>query len=390
LLFDDNSDIISGCDRRLPQMKLKIKKEEILKGLQRIQGVVEKKNTMPILSNMLLTAEGGSVEIIATDLEIGLRGRYAAEVEKPGSVTVSAKKMYEIVRELPTEEVQIKVEDGNWVKIISGQSQFKLVGLPKDEFPSLPDVAEEGMIVIDGTMLRNMIKKTLYSVGENDARYVLNGLFLHMTQVKGGLNIRMVGTDGHRLSMIDRIIDANHKEESIIIPKKAMMELRRLLEEDSPNTELRLGFSKNHALFKRDGLVMVSKLIDGNYPNYLQVVPAKSTKKVTISKEVIAHAVKRVSILSKEKTNAVKLQLERNRIILSTNNPEIGEASEELAVDYAGEGISIGFNSRYLMDVLMAMDREHIAIELNDPLSPCLITEEGDEHYKCVVMPMRV
>src|SRR5512135_1278886 len=371
-------------------MKLKIKKEEILKGLQRIQGVVEKKNTMPILSNMLLTAEGDSIEIIATDLEIGLRGRYAAEVEKPGSVTVSAKKMYEIVRELPADDVQIKVEEGNWVKIISGRSQFKLVGLPKDEYPSLPDVAEEGMIAIDGDMLRDMIRKTLYSVGENDARYVLNGLFVHMTQARDGLNIRMVGTDGHRLSMIDRVIDAKHKEESIIIPKKAMMELRRLLEEDAPKTELRLGFSKNHALFKRDGLVMVSKLIDGNYPNYLQVVPAKSSKKVTVSKEVMTHAVKRVSILSKEKTNAVKLQLEKERIILSTNNPEIGEANEELAVDYAGEGIAIGFNSRYLMDVLMSMDREHIAIELNDPLSPCLITEEGDEHYKCVVMPMRV
>ncbi|HUI45440.1 MAG TPA: DNA polymerase III subunit beta [Nitrospirota bacterium] len=371
-------------------MKLKIKKEEILKGLQRIQGVVEKKNTMPILSNMLLTAEGGSVEIIATDLEIGLRGRYVADVEKPGSVTVSAKKVYEIVRELPADDVQIKVEEGNWVKILSGHSQFKLVGLPKDEYPALPDVAEEGMISIDGDMLRDMIRKTLYSVGENDARYVLNGLFMHMTQAKGGLNIRMVGTDGHRLSMIDRVVDAKHKEESIIIPKKAMMELRRLLEEDAPKTELRLGFSKNHALFKRDGLVMVSKLIDGNYPNYLQVVPAKSSKKVTVSKEVMTHAVKRVSILSKEKTNAVKLQLEKERIILSTNNPEIGEASEELAVDYAGEGIAIGFNSRYLMDVLMSMDREHIAIELNDPLSPCLITEDGDEHYKCVVMPMRV
>lgn len=371
-------------------MKLKIKKEEILKGLQRIQGIVEKKNTMPILSNMLLTAEGGSIEIIATDLEIGLRGRYVADVEKPGSVTVSAKKMYEIVRELPADDVQIKVEEGNWVKIISGHAQFKLVGLPKDEYPALPDVAEEGMIAIDGDMLREMIKKTLYAVGENDARYVLNGLFVHMTQAKGGLNIRMVGTDGHRLSMIDRVIDAKHKEESFIIPKKAMMELRRLLEEDAPKTELRIGFSKNHALFKRDGLVMVSKLIDGNYPNYLQVVPAKSSKKVTVSKEVMTHAVKRVSILSKEKTNAVKLQLEKERIILSTNNPEIGEASEELAVDYSGEGIAIGFNSRYLMDVLMSMDREHIAIELNDPLSPCLITEDGDENYKCVVMPMRV
>ncbi|MGE5173407.1 MAG: DNA polymerase III subunit beta [Betaproteobacteria bacterium] len=371
-------------------MKLKIKKEEILKGLQRIQGVVEKKNTMPILSNMLLTAEGAGIEIIATDLEIGLRGRYVAEVEKPGSVTVSAKKMYEIVRELPSEDIQIKVEDSNWVKILSGQSQFKLVGLPKDEYPALPDVAEEGMIVIDGDTLRDMIKKTLYSVGENDARYVLNGLFVHMTQTKGGVNLRMVGTDGHRLSMIDRIIDAKHKEENLIIPKKAMMELRRLLEEEAPKTELRLGFSKNHALFKRDGLVMVSKLIDGNYPNYLQVVPATSTKKVTLSKEAITHAVKRVSILSKEKTNAVKLQLDKDRLVLSTNNPEVGEASEELAVDYTGESIAIGFNSRYLMDVLTAMDKETIALELNDPLSPCLITEEGDEHYKCVVMPMRV
>ncbi len=371
-------------------MKLTIKKEEILKGLQRIQGVVEKKNTMPILSNMLLVADGSSIEIIATDLEIGLRGRYAAEVEKPGAVTVSAKKMYEIVRELPAEDLQIRVEDGNWVKIISGRSQFKLVGLPKDEYPSLPDVAEEGMIAIDGEILRDMIKKTLYSVGENDARYVLNGLFVHMSQVKGGLNIRMVGTDGHRLSMIDRVIDAKHKEESLIIPKKAMLELRRILEEDAPKGELRLGFSKNHALFKRDGLVMVSKLIDGNYPNYLQVVPAKSTKKVTIAKDVFTHAVKRVSILSKEKTNAVKMQLEDGRLILSTNNPEVGEASEELAVDYKGDGVAIGFNSRYLMDVLSAMDRQTIALELNDALSPCLITEEGDEHYKCVVMPMRV
>jgi DNA polymerase-3 subunit beta len=202
--------------------------------------------------------------------------------------------------------------------------------------------------------------------------------------------MRMVGTDGHRLSMIDRVVEAKHKETSIIIPKKAMIELRRVLEEDAPKAELRLGFSKNHALFKRDGLVMVSKLIDGNYPNYLQVIPAKSTKKVTISKDIFTHAVRRVSILSKEKTNAVKMQLEKGKLILSTNNPEVGEATEELDIDYKGEGISIGFNSRYLMDVLTAMDRQTIALELSDALSPCLITEEGDDQYKCVVMPMRV
>ncbi|MEK6742115.1 MAG: DNA polymerase III subunit beta [Nitrospirota bacterium] len=371
-------------------MKLKIKKDEILKGLQRIQGVVDKKNTMPILSNMLLVADGKGVEIIATDLEIGLRGRYAADVEKPGAVTVSAKKMFEIVRELPEEDIQIRVEEGNWVKIVSGHSQFKLVGLPKEEYPSMPDVAEEGMITMDGETLREMIKKTLYAAGENDARYVLNGLFVQLTPEKGALRIRMVGTDGHRLSMIDKIVDAKHKEESVIIPKKAMMELRRLLEEDSSQGGFQIGLSKNHALFKRDGLVMVSKLIDGNYPNYQQVLPTQNTKKVSVSKDIFTHAVKRVSILSKEKTNAVKLQLEKNTLLLSTNNPEVGEANEELSIDYKGESISIGFNSRYLMDVLMAMDGTNITLELNDSLSPCLVKEEGNDAYKCVVMPMRV
>jgi DNA polymerase-3 subunit beta len=371
-------------------MKLKIKKDEILKGLQRIQGVVDKKNTMPILSNMLLVADGKGIEIVATDLEIGLRGRYEAEIEKPGAVTVSAKKMFEIVRELPEENIQIRVEESNWVKIVSGRSQFKLVGLPKEEYPNLPDVAEEGMITIAGEALREMIKKTLYAAGDNDARYVLNGLFVHLSQGKGGLNVRIVGTDGHRLSMIDRVVDAKHKEESVIIPKKAMLELRRLLEEDESQEGFQIGFSKNHALFKRGDLVMVSKLIDGNYPNYQQVLPTQNTKLVTVSKDLITHAVKRVSILSKEKNNAVKLQLEKNQLTLSTNNPEVGEANEELAIDYKGDGLSIGFNSRYLMDVLTAMDGENITLELNDALSPCLIKEAGNETYKCVVMPMRV
>jgi DNA polymerase-3 subunit beta len=372
-------------------MKLRIKKEEILTGLQRIQGVVDKKNTMPILSNLLLVADSKGIEIIATDLEIGLRGRYDAEVEEGGSVAVSAKKMYEIVRELPEEDIQIRVEDGtNAVKIMSGHSQFKLVGLPREEFPSLPDVAEEGMITIAGDALRDMIKKTLYAAGENDARYVLNGLFVHLAPGKGALNIRMVGTDGHRLSLIDGVVEAKHKEESVIVPKKAMMELRRLLEEDSSQTGFQVGFSKNHALFKRDGLVMVSKLIDGNYPNYQQVIPAKSSKKVSVPRDLLTHAVKRVSILAKDKTNAVKLQLQKNTLLLSTNNPEVGEANEELAVEYSGEDLAIGFNSRYLLDVLTAMDRPTISLELNDSLSPCLITEEGNDLYRCVVMPMRV
>jgi DNA polymerase-3 subunit beta len=371
-------------------MKLRIKKEEFLKGLQRIQGVVDKKNTMPILSNMLMAADANGIDIIATDLEIGLRGRYHADVEKPGSVTVSAKKMYEVVRELPEDEVEIRVEENNSVRIISGHAQFKLLGLPKEEYPTLPEVVEESLITVSGDTLRDMIKKTLYAAGENDARYVLNGLYVHLAPGKGGLNIRMVGTDGHRLSLIDRTVDAKHKEESVIVPRKAMMELRRLLEEDTTEEGFQLGFSKNHALFKRDGLVMVSKLIDGNYPNYQQVIPSKNTKRVTIPRDLFTHAVKRVSILAKDKTNAVKLQLDKNVLVLSTNNPEVGEANEELSITYTGDSLTIGFNSRYLLDALSAMDRSTISLELNDSLSPCLITEEGNDAYRCVVMPMRV
>lgn len=371
-------------------MKLTIKKEEFIRGLQRIQGIADKKTTMPILSNMLLSADSGGVEIIATDLELGQRGRYAAEVSTPGAITVSAKKMYEIVKELPEDDVHLHVEEGAWVRISSGHAQFKLVALPKDEYPALPDVPESGMITIDGSVLRDMIRKTLFAVGDNDTRYVLNGLYVQMKKTKSGLNIRMVGTDGHRLSLIDRVVEAEHADEAVIVPKKAMLELRRLLEEESgQNKPVSLGFSRNHALFKRDGLVMVTKLVDGNYPNYQQVVP-DNNKKVAVARDAIAHAVRRVSILAKEKTNAVKLQLEKNRLVLSTSNPELGEASEEMAVDYKGEPLAIGFNSRYLLDVFSAMDKETIRLELNDSLSPCVIVEEGNESYKCVVMPMRV
>lgn len=371
-------------------MKLTIQKDEFVKGLQRVQGVADRKTTMPILSNILLFADDNGIEIIATDLEIGVRGRYSAQVSKPGAVVVSAKKMYEIAKELPEETIDLYVDENNWVSISSGRAQFRLVGLSKDEYPALPDVAEEGMISIDSAILRDMIRKTVYSVGDNDTRYVLNGLYIVMKQTKAGLNIRMVGTDGHRLSFIDRIVDAKHNDDAAIIPKKAMLELKKILEEEaSQGAPVSMGFGKNHALFKRDGLVLVTKLVDGNYPNYQQVVP-HNNKKVVVSKGALAHAVRRVSILSKEKTNAVKFQLEKNRLILSTNNPELGEASEELAVDYNGDSFSIGFNSRYLIDVFSAMDKEMIRLELNDPLSPCLIVEEGDESYKCVVMPMRV
>ena len=322
-------------------MKLKIKKEEILKGLQRIQGVVEKKNTMPILSNMLLTADSNGVEIVATDLEIGLRGRYAAEVEKPGAVTVSAKKMYEIVRELPAEDIQIKVEDGNWVKIISGQSQFKLVALPKDEYPALPDVAEEGMIAIEGETLREMIKKTLYSVGENDARYVLNGLFVHMTPGEGrpqhphGRHRRPPAVHdrpGHRRQAQGRKHD--HPEEGDDGAPAAARGGRSAAAScgsDSART-MRCSSATAWSWSPSSSTAII--------PTICRSCPAKSTKKVAVSKDLFSHAVKRVSILSKEKTNAVKMQLEKDVLVLSTNNPEVGEASEELAVDYKGEAIT--------------------------------------------------
>ena len=375
-------------------MKLRISRDELLTGLQRVQGVVEKRNTMPILSNILLEAKSDGVDILATDLEIGMRGLYKATVQETGSVTLSARKLYEILKELRDGGIDMTVGENNWATIQAGKSQFKIVGLPSSDYPAMPVIEREGLTPLAGVGLTDLLRKTLFAVGDNDARYILNGLLVTLVMGEKKAILRLVGTDGHRLAVAEQELNAapakgDAKEIKAIIPKKAAHEMRRLLEEGGDGEPL-IGFTKNLMIFRKSGLLLTSRLMEGNYPNYQQVIPKEGPKQFLVDKGEFESALRRVAVLSRDKTNAVKLTLERGRMTLFASNPDFGEATEELPAKYTGDTLATGFNARYLLDVLAVMDGEAASIQMETPLSPCLIREPGNPGVLCVVMPVKV
>jgi DNA polymerase-3 subunit beta len=335
------------------------------------------------------------VDIIATDLELGMRGLYKATVKEPGSITLSARKVYEILKELPDGEIELTVGANNWATIQSGKSQFKIVGLPSTEYPALPAIEREGLTPLSGAGLANLIRKTLFAVGDNDARYILNGLLITLTVSDKKTTLRLVGTDGHRLAVADQEAGQpagkdGPKEIKAIIPKKAALEMRHLLEEG--DGEPLIGFTKNLMIFRKSGLLLTSRLMEGTYPNYQQVIPKEkdTDKRVSVSKPELEGALRRVAVLSRDKTNAVKVTFASGKITLFSSNPDFGEATEELPAQYKGESLTTGFNARYLLDVLGVVDGESVTMQMDAPLSPCLIREPGNMGFTCVVMPVKV
>ena len=374
-------------------MKLRIAREELLTALQRVQGVVEKRNTMPILSNILLEAKPEGVDILATDLEIGMRGLYKASVQEPGSITLSARKLYEILKELRDGEIELATGENNWATIQAGKSQFKVVGLSSSEYPALPAIEREGLTPLAGSGLLQLIRKTLFAVGDNDARYILNGLLVTLTTAEKKTTLRLVGTDGHRLAVAEQEVGGaggkdTPKEIKAIIPKKAAYEMRRLLEEG--DGEPLIGFTKNLLIFRKSGLLLTSRLMEGNYPNYQQVIPKEQGKRVTVDKAELEGALRRVAVLSRDKTNAVKVTFSSGHMTLFSSNPDFGEATEELPARYGGEPLTTGFNARYLLEVLGVIDEETVSLQMDTPLSPCLIREPGNAGFTCVVMPIKI
>ena len=376
-------------------MKVRIGREELLTGLQRVQGVVEKRNTMPILSNILLEAKHDGAEIVATDLELGMRGLYKATVLEAGGVTISARKLYEIIKELPSGEIELTSGDNNWTTIQSGKSQFKVVGLPSGDYPALPSIEREGLTPLAGAGLLELIRKTLFAAGDNDARYILNGLLVSLTTTeKKTMLLRLVGTDGHRLAVAEREVGTPNAKQpaqdiKAIIPKKAAQEMRRLLEEGGEEEPL-IGFTKNLMIFRKSGLLLTSRLMEGNYPNYQQVVPKESGKRIAVNRGLLESALRRVSVLSKDKANAVKVSFAPGGMTLFSSNPDYGEATEELVARYEGEALHTGLNARYLLDALSVMDGESVSLQMDTALSPCLIQEAESPGFKCVVMPIKI
>jgi DNA polymerase-3 subunit beta len=374
-------------------MKLSIAKNELQRGLARLQAIVEKRNTMPILANVHLAATGdadaGSLELAATDLEVGIRSCHPASVGRAGSVTASARKLYEIVRELPEEEVRIEVSANAYLSIRCARANFTLAGNLPDEYPTLPKAEPGQMSAIQAVVLGEMIERTIYAASADETRYNLNGVYFESLADSGKL--RMVATDGHRLAYVDRSLGSPFEslDQGVIIPRKALIELKRLVDEEDAD-EIEIGFEGNNGLVRKQGVTLVMRLIEGEFPNYRQVIPQKLTHQLTLPVEALAHILRRVALLSSERSRAVKLELRPGLLRLSSNNPDLGEAQEDLDVDYAGDELTIAFNARYLLDCLSVLTAKEVTLSLQDEHSPTQLVPTDDEDTLAVVMPMRI
>jgi DNA polymerase-3 subunit beta len=372
-------------------MNFTIEKDIFLKGLGRTQGIVEKRNTIPVLANVLLEGEDGELHVTATDLEVGMRSSYPANIVKPGKITVSAKKLYEIIKELPAREISFTAKDNCWIEVRCGKALFNIVGLSADEFPSFPQSDKASGIVLSSQLCKEIIEKTSFAMSQDESKYNLNGIFLRATESDGQATLRLVATDGHRLSLIDKEIKGSIPAElkrGVILPRKGVMELKRLAEEG--DGDLTITFRDNNAVVHKEQTVVVMRLVDGEFPDYERVVPKSNTQEALIAVDPFLHALRRMLILSSEKSRGVKMALKPGQLEVSSSNPELGDAREELDIDYEGPELAIGFNARYLLDILQVQDNDRIRVLFKDQLSPGLLQPENDQGFIAVVMPMRL
>lgn len=368
-------------------MEFKANREDFLAALFWTQGIVERRNTMPILSNVLIEALKGNIRVTATDLEVGVRGKFEGEVSREGMVTLNARKLYEIVREAPEDKLQLKRLENEWVEIKSGKSVFKIVGLDAREFPQFPKFEGERLFAVPANVLREMIERTIFSVSTDETRYNLNGVFIQESE---RTKVRMVATDGHRLALIERGIGSIGLEKGVILPRKGLTELRKLLE-DTEDGLVSLGFQENMGLVLKESVELFMRLVEGDFPDYSKVIPKDNPHTLRIEQERLLQALRRVAILSSERYKGIKIDLNDGRIAISANNPDLGEAVEEIDVEYEGPVLTVGFNARYIIDVLSVLGMGGaVDIQLKDELSPSVIRKEGDAGYLYVVMPMRL
>ncbi|MBA7703693.1 Beta sliding clamp [subsurface metagenome] len=350
--------------------------------------------TLPILTNILIEAKKEKIELSATDLEIGIKCSVPAQVKKEGAITIPAKRLSDIIRELPEGPVEMETEDSQ-MKISSSGIFFKVLGLPAEEFPTLSKVESENQFSLDSQLLRGMVQKTIFANSRDETRYILNGSYLEMEEDR----IIMTATDGHRLATISHRIEKGPKKKiGAIIPTKALNELNRLLEEPK-KVEATIG--ENQISFSLDlparasqkqagGIILSSKLIEGQFPDYKQLIPKKSAKRLSINREKLLKGVRRAALLADARTGAVELLAYSNKLIIRSQTPQVGEAREEMDIDYSGEEIRTAYNARYILDILRNISSEEVTLELNEPLSPGVIRPVSDEDYLCVIMPMRI
>ncbi|HEY1172820.1 MAG TPA: DNA polymerase III subunit beta [Verrucomicrobiae bacterium] len=366
-------------------MKFTIAKDQLINGLQAVQNVVSTRTTLPILSNVLLRGEGTRLELTATDLDVSISGSVEAQIAKGGSVTLPVKRLFSIVRELPAGEIELEIDEKSVCSLRAGASFYKINGLAAEEFPPLPQFKENKKVTLPQEKVKAMLKRTSFAISTDETRYVLNGIFVILKQDK----VTMVATDGRRLALAEEEIGTDAQGE-FIVPTKAINELNRLL---GTAGEVEIKFTENQVAFtlkdeKGGSILLISKLVEGNYPNYKQVIPQESKERIALSREELLHALRRAEIMTSEKTNSVKLTFSKNTLSINANTPEVGEGRESIAVNYKGNDLSIAFNPTYMMDPLKALDGDEVFLELTDELSPGVIKINGPFLY--VLMPMRM
>jgi DNA polymerase-3 subunit beta len=372
-------------------MKVVLTRGDLLKGILTVQSAVATKNTMPILANVLLEARDKKLEFVATDLDMGIRCSVPAEVVEKGSITINAKKLSDIVRELPEASVDLEIDDSHKMILVCQKSNFKIHGLPKDDFPILPEVKKDKVLKIKGSLIQEMVHKVIFAVSNDETRYVLNGVFF---QAESG-KVKMVATDGHRLAFIQKKLESKTDEKcSVIIPTKTLNELSKAISDLAKGKEdeiiVDIVATDNQIKFTVEGVEIVSRLIEGQFPNYEQVIPKESDKKVEASTAELTSATRRVAILTSEKSNSIRYQVKSGKLSISSKTPDMGEAKEDMDVNYKGDEIAIAYNAKYVLDVLKNVGTDTVSIELTQPLSPGILRPKGDPDYLCVIMPMRV
>lgn len=366
-------------------MKFKTQVQDFSLKLGLVQGISERRATMPILSHVLVTLKNNKIEISATDLETTMSTWCDAQVEKEGSLAIPARKLFEIVKELPDGEIEVEEIGNHWVEIRSSSANFKIAGLPSEDFPIVPELHSENLFSVESFLIEDMISKTIFAVSPDELRRNLAGIYF---EESGEKNLRLVSTDGHRLSLVEKKIDGGVKfDKGFVVPKKGVAELRKVLR---LSETVRIGVGDNFFMAEGENIVLIARLIDADFPDYKQVTPEVTKVTISIGRDELLSALKRVSILSSEKTRSVKLNIEKGAMTLISVSPEFGEAKESIPLDYDGEPVELGFNARYLMDVLEAITQEKVQIGLIDELSPAVIRPDEDEIYMSVIMPMRV
>jgi DNA polymerase-3 subunit beta len=367
-------------------MELVVRKNELLRELQLFQGIVERKNTIPILANVLIEAKGNEILMLATDLEVALRSRCAATVAKSGSLTLPAKKLFEIVKALPETDVRIE-EDKNGVRVAADRFDSRMQTLPREDFPTLPDGTGKGRASLPRNALKEMVAKTQFAITGEDTRYFLNGAKFVLKPD----SLTLVATDGHRLALVEVKHNVGITQEiGVILPKKTLLELGKLLAEGEGDILFESG--ENHLFFEVGGRMLISRMIDGQFPAYERVIPKGNDKDIEFERERLTNAVKRVALLSNERSRAVKFEIEKGKVEVTSSSSEFGEAREQIPVDYAGTAMTISFNAQYVLDFLNVVETDIVSLSLKDEVSQAVMKPVGAQgyDYTYVIMPMRI